>query len=280
MKKKFDPVAYYKGFTIGYLMVAWLVLVFYMKLSELWLIPAIFIYFVLSAVIFRPYFYGMAGNTYYFFKKFDKAYKYYRLAIKLNTTNVPALYNYALELLHSGKAEEALPLLERAEKCNTKLIYEKNIPLAIGSCYWLMGKIDEAIKIMSSLEEKFSYVNASTLTTLGYLYILKQDYAKAEEYTMRAIEDTPEHAPAWDNMGQIYFNKGETQKAKEYFEKALEYKANMVDSLYYMGLIARDEGDKEKAADYFTRARQCNISALNTVNIDEINAELELLKKS
>ena len=54
----------------------------------------------------------------------------------------------------------------------------------------------------------------------------------------------------------------------------------MVDSLYYMGLIARDEGDKEKAADYFTRARQCNISALNTVNIDEINAELELLKKS
>lgn len=278
MKKKFDPVAYYKGFTFGYLMVAWLVLVFWLKLSEIWLIPAIFIYFVLSAIIFRPYYYGMVGNAYYLFMKPDKAEKYYRKAAALNTQNAVALYNYALMLLHDGKAAEALALLERADKYNTKLIYEKNIPLAKGSCYWVLGEIDKAIATMEELEEKYSYINASTLTTLGYLYILKKDYAKAEEYTLRAIEDTPEHAPAWDNMGQIYYNKGDIAKAKENFLKALEYKENMVDSLYYMGLIAQQEGDKTSAIDYMTKASECNVSALNTVTLAEIKAKIERLK--
>ncbi len=278
MKKKFDPVAYYKGFTLGYLMVAWLVLVFWLKLSEIWLIPAIFIYFVLSAIIFRPYYYGMVGNAYYLFMKPDKAEKYYRKAAALNTQNSVALYNYALMLLHDGKAAEALALLERADKYNTKLIYEKNIPLAKGSCYWVLGEIDKAIATMEELEEKYSYINASTLTTLGYLYILKKDYAKAEEYTLRAIEDTPEHAPAWDNMGQIYYNKGDIAKAKENFLKALEYKENMVDSLYYMGLIAQQEGDKASAIDYMTKASECNVSALNTVTLAEIKAQIEKMK--
>jgi tetratricopeptide (TPR) repeat protein len=278
MNKKFDPVAYYKGFTLGYIMLAWIVVVFFMKQSEWWLIPLIFGYFILSAIIFRPYYYGMAGNMYYFIKRFDKADKYYRMAVAKNTTNVPALYNYAIGLLHEGKAKEALALFERAEKYNTKVIYAKNIPLAKGSCYWVLGEIDKAIETMSSLEKEYSYVNVSTLTTLGYLYILKGDYDKAEEYTLRATEDTPEHAPAWDNMGQIYYHKGDKEKAKEYFEKALGYKENMVDSLYYMGLIARDDGDIDTAVDYFKRALNCNVTALNTVTVKEIEAQMNELQ--
>ncbi len=278
MKNKFDPVAYYKGFTLGYIMVAWLVIVFWLKQSELWLLPALFVYFFLSAVIFRSYYYGMVGNSYYLVKKFDKAYKYYKKAISLNTINVPALYNYALDLLHNGKAEEALPLLERAEKYNTKLIYAKNIPLAIGSCYWVMGELDKAIDKMKEIEADFDYVNPSTLTTLGYLYFLKGDAEKGEEYTKRALEDNPEHAPALDNMGQIYYSRGDLTKAKEYFEKALYYKENMVDSLYYMGVISEAEGDKEKAIDYLTRASKCNVSSLNTVTLEQIKAKISSLQ--
>jgi tetratricopeptide (TPR) repeat protein len=93
------------------------------------------------------------------------------------------------------------------------------------------------------------------------------------------LEDTPEHAPAWDNMGQIYYHKGNGDKAKEYFEKALGYRENMVDSLYYMGLIAKDEGDIKTAVDYFTRALDCNVTALNTVTLGEIEAQISELKK-
>ena len=39
MKKKFDPVAYYKGLTLGYIMVAWIVTVILLDQSEVWLIP-------------------------------------------------------------------------------------------------------------------------------------------------------------------------------------------------------------------------------------------------
>ena len=278
MKKKFDPVAYYKGFTLGYIMVAWIVTVFLLDQSEVWLIPEIIIYFVLSALAFKSYYFGMAGNMYYFVRNFKKARKYYSLAAQLNTINVPALYNYGIMLLQEGRAKEALTLFERAEKYNTKLIYEKNIPLAMGSCYWLMGDIDKAISLMEGLEEKYSYVNVSTLTTLGYLYILKKDYDKAEEYTNRALEDIPEHAPAWDNLGQIYFNKGDMEKAKEYFKKALEYRDNMPDSLYYMGIIAKNEGDKQAAVDYLRRALECNVTALNTVTREEISRQLESIE--
>jgi tetratricopeptide (TPR) repeat protein len=279
MQKKFDAVAYYKGFTLGYMMVAWIVIVHFFKQSELWLIPALMVYLLLSAIIFRGYYFGMVGNSFYFVRKFDKARRYYALAVRFKTTNVPALYNYALDLLHAGKADEALPLLERAERYNTKPIYEKNIPLAIGSCYWVMGEIDKALEIMEKLETDFSYVNVSTLTTIGYLYLLKGDLQKAEEYTQRALDDTPEHAPAWDNMGQIYYCKNDIDKAEENFLKALSYRENMVDSLYYMALIREARGDNKGAYDYFKKASGCDVTALNTVKMEQIQQGLKRVEK-
>ena len=187
------------------------------------------------------------------------------------TKNVSALYAYGTEILkESGRADEALTHLERARKINAKVNMDKNIRLAISSCYWVKGDIDRAINTLESLKSDYSYVNAHVYTTLGYFYILKEDFDKAMEYSKKAIDDNNEHSAAWDNIGQIYFRQKNFEDAKAAFLKALKYRENMVDSLYYLGVIYENEGNSDKAFEYFSKAKKCNISTLNTITKEQI----------
>ena len=42
-EKKIDLVAYWKGLTLGYMMLAWIVLVFFLRFKEWILIPALLV---------------------------------------------------------------------------------------------------------------------------------------------------------------------------------------------------------------------------------------------
>lgn len=276
-QQKIDLVKYWRYMFLGYMMLVFIIFVHLMQLSEWCLIPAFFIYLILSALVCHNYVLGMIGNMYYFFRKPDKAKEFYTIAVKRNTRNVKALYNYALDALHEGRAEEALKVFQRAEKINTKVLFEKLIPLAVSSCYWVLGDVDKAIATIEDLQKKFNYINPNTLTTLAYFYLLKKDFDKAEELTNKAISDNEAYAPAWDNLGQIYYTKGEIEKAKVYFEKALEYRESMTESLYYMGLISKAEMDIDKAKEYFEKANNGYISALSTVKREDIEKELNNL---
>lgn len=276
-QQKIDLVKYWRYMFLGYMMLAFIILVHLMQLSEWWLVPAFFVYLIVSAIVCHNYVLGMIGNMYYFFRKPDKAKEFYTIAVKRNTRNVKALYNYALDALHEGNAEEALKIFQRAEKINTKVLFEKLIPLAISSCYWVLGEVDKAIETIEDLQKRFNYINPNTLTTLAYFYLLKKDFEKAEELTNKALADNETYAPAWDNLGQIYFSKGDNKKAKEYFEKALSYRESMTESLYYMGLISKAEMDIDKAKEYFEKANNGYISALSTVKREDIEKELNSL---
>ena len=280
-QQKIDWVKYWKGFTLGFLMLAWIIAVFYLRYPLWIMIPITFVYLVINSLIFYSYYLGMVGNFYYFTRQPDKALKYYRKAIAKNTKNVAALYNYSLEMLHKGNAQEALACLERAEKYNTQLLYEKNIPLAISSCYWIMGgeeNIRKAIAILEKLKDNYQYVNDSTYTTLGYFYLLMGEFDKAEEYTKTALKDNAESAPAWDNMGQIAFARGDMEKAEEHFQKALSFRSAMVDSLFYMGVIRERQGRRDEALEYYKKAEKCNISSLNTVTLAQVEAKIKALE--
>ena len=156
-EKKIDLVAYWKGLTLGYMMLAWIVLVFFLRFKEWILIPALLVYLLASAVVCNAYVIGMIGNMYYFLREPEKAKKFYAIAVKKNTRNVKALYNYALDALHEGRADEALPIFQRAEKLNVKVLFDKLIPLAVSSCYWVLGDIDKAISTIEDLQKKYKF---------------------------------------------------------------------------------------------------------------------------
>ncbi len=277
-QNKINLVTYWKYGLLIIIMLTWIIAKFILGKSEVYIIPVVFIYLIISAVLCRGYFFGLIGNYFYITRKPEKAMKYYEKAVKLNTFNIKALYNYGLDKLHQNKPDEALPVLERAERLNTKPLFAKLIPLAISSCCWLKGDIDKAIEILENLKREYNYLNPSTLITLGYFYMLKNDYEKAEEMTNLALKDNPQSASAYDNLGQIYYNKNDFEKAKIYFAKALEIKDTTVESLYYMALINIKEGKADKAKELLEKAAGCYISGLNTITKEDIEKALSLIK--
>ena len=280
MKKddKINLVKYWRYMLLGYMMLAWIIFVFVLKMTEWVLIPCLLLYLLISCVVARGYVAGMIGNIYYFFKKPKIAAVFYKAAAKMNTINTKALYNHALNLLYQGNPEDALTLFKRVQMFNTKVIYDKLIPLAISSCYWKINDIDNAVSTLKNLMNKYSYVNPNTLTTLAYFYILKGDYSKGEELTKKALEDNADYAPAWDNLGQIYYLQSDYKKAREYFLKALKINKNMTESLYYMGMIEKANGDKDSALLYLNKCLEGNISALSTIQKTDIEVAINNIK--
>ncbi len=271
MEKKLDLPKIWRNFTLGFIVITFFVVRFIFNVSGWWIIPIFVVYLILNAIAFNSYFLGIVANFLFIRGKTQKAYKYYEKALAKNTKNVAALYAYGTEILKDdGRADDALKILERARKLNAKINLDKNIRLAISSCFWVKGDIDRAINTLESLLSDYKYVNAHVYTTLGYFYVLKNDLDKAMEYSRKAIEDSPEHAAAWDNVGQIYFRQENFDDAKAAFEKALKYKEDMVDSLYYLGLVYENEGNSDEAFKCFSKAKNCNISALNTITKEQV----------
>ncbi len=270
MKNKINLPKYWKFFTLGFFMLSWIVLVFFMDYPEWILLIELGVYLIVNALIFYKYTLGIIGNYWYTIRHFEKAYKYFDKAVKKGTHHVKALYLYALRLLQDGNGKEALKYFELAEKYNCSVLMDKYIILSKSSCYWVIGEIDKAIETLSGLLKKYDYISTDAYTTLGYLYFLKDDLESAEEYTKKALEDNSEHAPAWDNLGQIRFKQGNFSEAKDHFQKALSIK-DLPDSLYFLGLIYEKEGNKEEAKSCYEKALNCNISALNTVTREEIS---------
>lgn len=271
MDKKLNLPKLWRTCTIIFIALCWIILVFFMKMPAWIIIPVFIIYLIINAIVFNSYFLGMLGNFYLVSGKTKKAFKTYEKAINKKTRNVSALYAYGIEILkEESRADEAIQLLKRAENLNTKVLMDKNIRLAISSCYWVKGDIDKAIDTLERLKKEYSYVNAHVYTTLGYFYILKKDYEKALECSKAALEDNSQHSAAWDNIGQIYYFQDKYTEAKEAFKKALSYKENMVDSLYYLGLIYESENASDEAANCFKKANSCNISSLNTISREQV----------
>jgi tetratricopeptide (TPR) repeat protein len=70
---------------------------------------------------------------------------------------------------------------------------------------------------------------AVTLDNLGKLYRAKGDYAKAEEFYLRALmirekargPDHPDTAMTLDNLAELYRTKGDNAKAEQFHQRAL-----------------------------------------------------------
>jgi tetratricopeptide (TPR) repeat protein len=264
----------YKSFVV----IAVVLILYYITLYWLrWPMPYLFAVYggliALACVIFRAGLMAGLANLFHSSGKKETARKFYLRSFQFKSKNPVTHLNYAVMLLHEGEAAEAVDYAQKGLALKPDLMAEKNLKLTIGSAQWLLGDIDSAVRTLEGMLRDFDYVNVHVLTTLGYLYIVRGDLEKAREVTEKAIEDTPDSGPAWDNMGQIYFREDNDGKAEEAFKKALEIRAGLVDSLYFMGRICEKRGDKEGARDYYLRANDAKITSLNTVTKEDVLAK-------
>ncbi len=81
--------------------------------------------------------------------------------------------------------------------------------------------ITEIERLKTTLEE--SPDDYEALSKIGNLYMMLEEYQRAERVFLEAIEMEPGYAPAHANLGELYGSfVGEKEKAVEYYQKAIE----------------------------------------------------------
>ena len=230
-------------------------------------------------------------------KKPSVARPFYKAALRLKSAAPSALSAYGLSLLRDFSPSEAKDVFLWIKKENPKYAGMKAIKVNLSMCYWKTGDIDEAIRLYEEIisyyqEEDYiiedyseeqidGYIENNYILseqdymTLGYYYLVKQDYQKSEFFSKAAMKVSKGSAAALDNLGQLYYRLGDYQKAADCLTKALEINPKLADSNYYLGLTFKALDDPEHAKQCFENASNCPITGLSTITTDQIKQELE-----
>lgn len=129
---------------------------------------------------------SLLGDVYNAKKEYDLSDKSYEKSLSLNPENATVLNNYAYYLSVRNK------------------------------------KLDKAME-MSEKSLKLRPGEATFLDTYAWILYRKEDYQKAKEYILQAIEKNPDAGgEVWDHLGDIYFRLNDKEKAVESWRKAKE----------------------------------------------------------
>ena len=143
------------------------------------------------------------------------------------------------------------------------------------------------------------YLQSVFLNNLGNLYDDLHDYAKAEEYMLKALENRTqlfhqnpdayryELASTQNNLGVLYYDLHDYAKAEDYYLKALEnytqlftqypdaYRADLAMTQNNLGILYKNLHDYAKSEEYYLKALE-NKTQLFTQNPDAYRADLAM----
>ena len=135
-------------------------------------------------------------------------------------------------LLHQGKAPEAIPLLEKAHRANPDHV---DAAINLSGAYILAGKFKKAVTLLESLKERETD-NPMVWTNLGAAYLGNPVLARDQEQRQaiaafeRALEIRPAAPSVAYNIGLIYRDRQETEKAAYWFRQAIKDNPNDLDA--------------------------------------------------
>ncbi len=122
----------------------------------------------------------------------------------------------------------------------------------------VVGNTDELIKYYEYLHSKFPN-NTQIINRLGYMYLSKRDYKKAEAYFKKYIFVEPGNANPYDSIADLYYSAGDYKKAEEYYKKALSIKPDFFNSQIKLILCYALQGKltlaKEQCDSFLSRVK-------------------------
>lgn len=202
-------------------------------------------------------------------KDAKKAMKWFSRAYKKGM-NIGQQQIYAYYLMREGE-------VEKSEKIYHDLLTARLKPetrFKIRSDYAvLLMKTDRVDEALSELEEiTANYNNTTTYGTIGYLYLLKNNRRKAEEFNKEAYSYNSDDPVILDNMVQLYIKMGRFSEAKKYADELMEKKPYFIEGYYDAAFTYLKLGDLDVAKEIFAKGKDCKITFMSTINEEDVAA--------
>jgi len=90
--------------------------------------------------------------------------------------------------------------------------------------------------------------------TLGRVYYLKKDYARAEPYLAQVVEQHQSFADVYNMLGVVYHDQGHYERAQRAFEAALRINPGYTDAALNLAVLYNDTGKYQAARDTYRQA--------------------------
>lgn len=164
--------------------------------------------------------YILLGKIYEDFAMYEKARKWYRLALFEDMDNTSEFYGL------------------------------------IANTYFKENKFDEAMTYyIRALDNNKNYISA--YYNIAEIYKTKQDFDKAEQYYKKAIDISPDYIYPYHQIGNLYFDKEEYDTAIDWYKKALELEPNDGTINYYIGIAYKKQKKLKDAIEHLKLAAYC-----------------------
>jgi len=121
---------------------------------------------------------------------------------------------------------------------------------ARGLVFAYMGNPDRAIRDLkraSGLLKKLGRRDSKVASTLGHLYLEKENHNRALEYLQVAVELAPENAAVWRDYGLALIMSDQGPEAEEALTRALDLDPDSATSWYNRGLLYLHRQDYDRA---------------------------------
>lgn len=159
------------------------------------------------------------------------------------------LTNQGAALLEKGKAQEALPFLERAYEIDAQSVA---LLVNLGAAYVLVGRHKDAIPLLESARD-FEPHNPMVWVNLGAAYLGNPVLASGEMQMraisafQKALELNPTAPNVHYNLGLIFVDRGEPGLAMAAFRQATQVNPKDRDAQQWLHkLDAGGEGGQER----------------------------------
>ncbi|VDP24165.1 unnamed protein product [Schistosoma margrebowiei] len=109
----------------------------------------------------------------------------------------------------------------------------------------------QAIVTLKSFERKDTRVACTAATNLSFLYFLEGDLIQAEKYADQALSVDRYNPAALVNKGNVFYKQQQYEKARDCYLEALQDDTQCVEALYNLGLVCKQLERYEEALEAF-----------------------------
>lgn len=141
----------------------------------------------------------------------DKAERFLKASLRQEAYFIPALTRLASLYYRQGRIEEALALCRKGLSVNT---YE-------GELNYIYGLCNEALENYTDAKDGFSvasyspFVRSAAYVKLAGIYLRDNDWGKAEQYALKALDSNKRNLTANQVLMVVYRKSNQLEKAKE-----------------------------------------------------------------